>query len=41
MVECEDKIMGKMYAKIAYQFMTVMVEVGRELLHQVLFFYSF
>ncbi|KAJ3414004.1 Phosphatidylinositol (PI) 3-kinase [Chytridiales sp. JEL 0842] len=27
MVECEDKVMGKMYAKIAYQFMSYMVEV--------------
>ena len=27
MVECEDKVVGKMYAKVAYQFMTAMMEV--------------
>ena len=29
MVECEDKMMGKMYARVAYQFMTNMTEVRR------------
>jgi hypothetical protein len=28
MVECEDKVMGRMFAKVAYQFMSVMVEVS-------------
>ncbi|KAJ3188349.1 Phosphatidylinositol (PI) 3-kinase [Gaertneriomyces sp. JEL0708] len=30
MVECEDKAGGRMYAKVAYQFMTAMTEVPRE-----------
>ncbi|KAL1924281.1 uncharacterized protein VTP21DRAFT_7316 [Calcarisporiella thermophila] len=29
MVECEDKIVGKTYAKIAYQYMTSMAEVSK------------
>ena len=27
MVECEDRVVGKMYAKVAFQFMTKLVEV--------------
>ena len=27
MVECEDKVNGRMYAKVAYQFMAAMIEV--------------
>ncbi|KAJ3041544.1 Phosphatidylinositol (PI) 3-kinase [Rhizophlyctis rosea] len=30
MVECEDKFMGKMYARVAYQFMTNMMEVPEQ-----------
>ncbi|KAJ3291967.1 Phosphatidylinositol (PI) 3-kinase [Borealophlyctis nickersoniae] len=30
MVECEDKQVGKMYARVAYQFMTSMMEVPEE-----------
>jgi phosphatidylinositol 3-kinase len=29
MVECEDRVVGKMYAKVAFQFMTKLVEVSR------------
>jgi phosphatidylinositol 3-kinase len=28
MVECEDRVVGKMYAKVAFQFMTKLVEVS-------------
>jgi phosphatidylinositol 3-kinase len=28
MVECEDKIVGKMYSKVAFSFMTRVVEVS-------------
>ncbi len=31
MVECEDRVVGKMYAKVAFQFMTKLVEVGAAL----------
>ena len=30
MVECEDKVVGKMYARVAFQFMQRLVEVSRE-----------
>lgn len=28
MVECEDKVIGKMYARVAFQFMQKLVEVS-------------
>jgi phosphatidylinositol 3-kinase len=30
MVECEDKVVGKMYARVAFQFMQRLVEVSRK-----------
>ena len=36
MVECEDRVVGKMYAKVAFQFMTKLVEVSASFLDQCL-----
>lgn len=36
MVECEDKVVGRMYAKVAYHYLTAILEVELDLSQMVI-----